>query len=137
MNNRRNILVLENEAKLREYDGLVGLTFNNLCAASNDQKIVLLNFDRKSFEHLYLLRIALLVRDVTNYEIKVDCSWWDLFMLNRKIRKGFKKIKRSKERSGIDTNWMLDLMRGDGQQRIDKNFTFADIYSQYYEGSLN
>ena len=131
------MLVSVNDTKLREYDGLVRLTFNNLCAASNNQKIVLLNFDRKNLEHLYLLRVALLVRDVTNYEIKVDCSWWDFFMLNRKIRKGFKKIERSKERNGIDTAWMLDLMRGDGQQRIDKNFSFADIYNQYYEGSLN
>ena len=129
--------VLVNDEKLREYDGLVGLTFNNLCAASNDKKVILLNFDRKNLEHLYLLRVALLVRDVTNYEVKVSCSWWNLFMLNRKIRKGFKKIKRSKEEKGIDTDWMLNLMRGDGQQRIDKNFTFADIYNQYYEGSLN
>ena len=130
------MLVLR-DTKLREYDGLVGLTFNNLCAASNNKEIVLLNFNRKNLEHLYLLRVALLVRDVTGYEVKVNCSWWNFLMLNHKIRKGFKKIERSKERNGIDTDWMLDLMRRDGQQRIDKNFTFADIYNQYYEGSLN
>jgi hypothetical protein len=123
----------------REYDGLVGLTMLNLYTLSKDrEKIRLINFNRKNPEHLYLLRVALMARDVYNKPVEVAGSWWDIFCLNWKIRKGFEKIKRDEWGVfGIDTQEVLDFMRQDGINRLGESFTFADIYHQYYEGSLN
>ena len=123
----------------REYDGLVSLTMLNLYTLTKDKKkIRLINFDRKDPEHLYLLRIALIARDVYNKPVEITCSWWDIFCLNWKIRKSFEKIKKSVWGvSGIDVQEILDFMRQDGINRLGNNFTFADIYHHYYEGSLN
>ena len=133
----------------REYDGLIGLTLLNLYTISRENKIIrLYHFDRKNTEHLYLLRIALMARDIYDFSLEVEGSWWDIFCLNWKLRKGFRKVKRYKHITGEDEEWLyakggthvpelLDLMRSDGIERLGENFTFADIYHQYYEGSCN
>ncbi len=133
----------------REYDGLIGLTLLNLYTISREnQAIRLYHFDRKNREHLYILRIALMARDVYGFSLEVEGSWWDIFCLNWKIRKGFGKIKRYKPITGVGEEWLyaeggtcvpelLDLMRPDGIRRIGEDFTFANIYNQYYEGSCN
>ena len=36
--------------------------------------------------------------------------------------------------NGISVPGLLDLMRPDGIQRIGEDFSFADIYEEYYEG---
>lgn len=127
---------MEQNQKYREYDGLVGLTMLNLySAAKESQAINLFGFDRKNKEHLYLLRIAYYVRDLYNYEIRISNSWWDIFCLNWKNRKGFKPVKKIKGNPtcSISVTKMLDLMRPDGIARIGENFSFADIYEEYYE----
>ena len=133
---KRNV---KTDELFREYDGLVGLTMLNLYTLTKDKKkICLINFDRKDPEHLYLLRVALMARDVYNKPVEIVCSWWDIFCLNWKMRKSFDKIKKSVWGiSGIDVQEILDFMRQDGINRLGNNFTFADIYHHYYEGSLN
>lgn len=131
--------ILKANDVFREYDGLVGLTMLNLYTLSKDKKSIrLINFDKKNYEHLYLLRVALMARDVYNKPVEVAGTWWDIFCLNWKIRKGFEKVGRNKWNvSGIDVQETLNFMRQDGVNRLGEGFTFADIYHQYYEGSLN
>lgn len=123
----------------REYDGLVGLTMLNIYSLSKDiGTIRLINFDRKNKEHLYMLRVALIARDIYQMPIEIEGSWWDIFCINWKIRKGFDKVKRANWAAvrGILVPEVLDFMRPDGIQRLGENFTFADIYKQYYERNL-
>lgn len=125
---------------IREYDGLIGLTCLNLYTiAKNTKTIRLYSFDRHNHEHLYLLRIALLARDLYDFNLEIESSWWDVLRLNWKIRKGFNKIGRIKSQfeGGIQTTEMLNFMRPDGIERCGRNFSFADIYHEYYEGSLD
>lgn len=129
----------------REYDGLVGLTMLNIYTLSKDIRTIrLIDFDRKNKEHLYMLRVALMARDIYQLPIEIEGSWWDIFCLNRKIRKNFKRVKRYKhldeevsQKNGVCVPEVLNLMRPDGIMRLSENFTFADIYEEYYEGSLN
>ena len=124
----------------REYDGLIGLTFYNLSTMLKNDKMVLINFDRKNIEHLFILRVALMVRDIHNIELYLDCSNSQRFLLNWKMRKGFRKIRKinSKETvTQVDVVELLNLMRPDGIARLGENFSFTDIYKAYYEGSLN
>ena len=124
----------------REYDGLVGLTLLNIYSKSKDAgKIRLLEFDRKNKEHLFVLRVALLGRDLYRMPVEVDCGWWDRLRLNRKLRKGFDKVGRVPDFvvKGVWVPHLLDLMRVDAEERLGGNFTFADIYNTYYEGSCD
>lgn len=133
----------------REYDGLVGLTLLNIWSISKEkQAIRLYHFDRKNEEHLFILRVALLARDLYDFSLEVEGSRWDIFCLNWKVRKGFKSVKRYRPVFGEGEKWpyakggvcvpeLLDLMRKDGIMRLGEDFTFADIYRCYYEGSLN
>lgn len=122
-----------------EYDGLVGLSLMNIHTASKDEGVIrLLNFNRCNKEHLYLLRIALYARDIYDMPIELDCDSWDVFVINWKLRKKFRKIKKASRFAckGVRTYAMLDMMREDGKARIGENFTFADIYNHYYKGSI-
>lgn len=133
----------------REYDGLVGLTMLNLYSIAKEKKIIhLYHFDRKNKEHLFILRVALMARDIYGFPIEIEGSWWDIFCINHKVKRGFKKIKRYKHVNGVEGEWLyakggvcvpelLNLMRTDGIQRLGEGFTFAEIYNQYYEGSCN
>ena len=124
------------EEKMREYDGLIGLTMLNIYSMSKEEQTIrLCDFDRKNKEHLFILRIAYFARDLYHYPIEIDGSWWDLFCLNWKNRKGFNKVKRIKERFNFNISVpnLLDLMRSDGISRIGEDFSFADIYEEYYE----
>lgn len=122
-----------------EYDKLIGITLINIHTLSKGKmKICLLNFDRKNLEHLYLLRIALYARDVYGFPIEIDASKWEVFCLNRKLRKNFSKIARARYlNEGINTAEVLDFMRPVGAETLGANFSFGDIYKYYYEGSLN
>lgn len=151
MNNKKDIDITMNSLDpqiMREYDGLVGLTTLNIWSISKENGVVrLYHFDKKNKEHLFILRIALLVQDIFHFPVEVEGSSWDIFCLNWKIKKGFNKIKRYKHALGENKEWvyqkgvcipeLLDLMRPDGIERLGEDFTFADIYHEYYEGSCN
>ena len=122
----------------REYDGLVGLTMLNIYSKSKEGKTIrLLDFDRKNKEHLFILRVALIARDLYGFPIEIDSNRWSVFCINWRLRKGFNKVRRA-ARTEVDGVWvphLLDLMRPDGEERLGGNFSFADIYEAYYEGS--
>ena len=134
---------------IREYDGLIGLTMLNIWNLSQKNRIIrLYHFDRKNKEHLFILRIALMARDIYQFPIEIEGSWRDIFCINWKIRKGFNKVKRYKPilgennkqlyaKGGICVPEVLDLMRPDGIERLGNDFNFANIYKTYYEGSCN
>lgn len=128
----------ENEL-YRIYDEAVSITLSNLHGLSIPSgKIQLLNFDRKNAEHVYLLRIALIARDVFDLEVEIDASWLDVLYLNWKIRKGFRRIKRMSFSGdhAIPTQIVLNHMRDSFESRLGGNFSFGDIYHTYYEGSI-
>ena len=121
------------------YDEAVSITLSNLHGLSIPSgKIQLLNFDRKNVEHIYLLRIALMARDVFDLEVEIDASWFDVLYLNWKIRKGFRRIKRMSFSCdhAIPTQIVLNYMRDSFESCVGGNFTFGDIYHTYYEGSI-
>lgn len=128
------------EKTLKEYDGLIGLTLVNLFTLSKDCGAIRLDkFDRKNKEHLFFLRVALIARDVYQVPIEMSGSRWEILRLNWKIRKNFKKVKRvsSFYAGNFDVSAVLDFMRPDAIKRIGTDFSFADIYDAYYEGSLS
>ena len=128
------------ESLYREYDGLINLTMINLYSLSKELGVIrLFEFDPKNKEHLFVLRVALIAREVYQFPVEIGVNWWQGLKLNWKMRVEFEPIKciSRKEYRGIWVDKMLNFMRPDGEKRIGGDFSFADIYKAYYEGSLN
>ena len=99
--------------------------------------ILLRGFNRKNKEHLFILRIALMLRDLTETEVEIECSWWDSVVINWNIHKGFHKVKRMKP--GIPGGfWVPDLVEiieTEIKNEYDFIVNLGTVYNIYYEGS--
>ena len=125
------------EEEYRHYDELVATTLENIYEMS-DGAIRLYRFNRNDKEHMCILRIALIARDIFQLPIEVDASWLDVARLNWKLRKNFGKVKRFKVKLGKDAPKGINM-----PMLIDKFHTisnhhfggvdFKDVYEAYYE----
>lgn len=119
------------------YDVAVGEILGKLIEVSKSDNIVrLYGFNRKNKSHLFVLRIALMARNLAGCEVEVDCRLRDLWHINRKIKRNFGKVRKYK----ISSNWPYE--KGIYVNNIIKHsqysaFSLADVYEVYYEGSCN
>lgn len=123
----------------REYDQLISLTMLEIIKASKDEGVIrLLNFNSTNKGHIYLLRIALFVRDIYDMPIELDCDSWDVFRINWKMRKGFSKVKKASRFAckGVRSYGLTEQIRNIGKERIGEHFLLEDIYNVYYKGSI-
>lgn len=129
------------EEEYRHYDELIATTLENIYEKSKDGVIRLYCFNAKDKEHMCILRIALIARDLFQFPIEVDASWWDVVCLNWKLRKNFDKVKRFKVKLGKDALKGINV-----PMLIDKFHTmsgvhfggvdFKDVYEAYYERKM-
>ena len=128
------------EETYRHYDELVATTLENIYGMSDDV-IRLYRFDRKNKEHMCILRIALIARDVFQLPIEVDASWWDVARLNWKFRKNFDKIKRFKVKlgknapKGINVPMLIDKFHTISRHHFG-GADFKIVYEAYYEKEI-
>lgn len=126
----------------REYDEVISLVLAEIYQRSKEEGVIrLYRFNRKNLEHMCILRIALIARDLFHFPIEVDASWWDVFCLNCQLRKNFDKVKRYKLKMNInDGKGVNVLMLIDKYHAIiettSRDFSFADIYKAYYERKM-
>ena len=129
----------------RAYDEIIALTLMDIVENSKEETVIrLYRFNRKNHDHLCVLRIALIARDLYHFPIEVDASWWDVVCLNWKLRKNFDKVKRYKfkmnknDSKGINVLMLMDKYRTIiTELAFGQDFSFADIYKAYYERSCN
>lgn len=130
------------EETYHHYDGMVASALEAILELSSEDGVIRLYcFDRKNKEHMCILRIALIARDLYQYPVEVDASWWDVFCLNWKLRKNFDKVKRFKVKLGKDAPKGINVL-----VLIDKFHTlsrhhfggvdFQDVYEAYYERKM-
>ena len=125
------IATLEDEL-YHHYDRVVATTLNELINRSPyHDTIRLRGFDRKNKEHLFILRLALMARDMTETPVEICCKKWEGVIINWKIRKSFNKV------AVIDPNspssiWVPSLI---GKIKSLTDCAHLDvIYDAYYEG---
>ena len=119
-----------------KYDIVVGEILSEIMKTVDENKTIrLLQFDSKDKEHLLILRIALMARDIFYVSVETDLNWRERFILNWKIRKSFNKIGKAPEsiNTGALAPRILDIVR----IKTNYGFDFGDIYKAYYEGSLD
>lgn len=139
-----NCLTIDgNEEEIyRQYDGLIATILENICEMSRESGIIrLYRFNRNNKNHMCVLRIALIARDLFQFPIEIEASWWDVTCLNWKLRKNFDKVKRFKVVLGKDAPKGVNVL-----MLIDKFHTisnevfggvkFKDIYEAYYERKM-
>ena len=128
------------EETYRNYDSMIATVLENIYEMSDDT-IRLYCFDRNNKDHMCVLRIALIARDLFQYPIEVDASWWDVFCLNWKLHKNFDKVKRFKFKLGKDAPKGINVLMLVDKFHMISNTVFGgvefkDIYEAYYERKM-
>lgn len=119
-----------------KYDIVVSEMLTEIMNISSEKKVIrLLEFNKKDKNHLLVLRMALMARDLYQLPVEIDCGWWDRLALNWKIRKNFKRIGKVPDFcfNGVWVPQVLDFIKN----RTNFVFDFSDVYDAYYEGSLD
>ena len=117
----------------RIYDTAVAKTLETL---SDYDAICLSGFDRKNQEHLFVLRVALMMRDLYQTPIEIGTNWWDGVVINWKIRKGFDRVKIvSPCAHGIWVKNLIGKIKSEIKEESGICVHLDNIYRAYYEGS--
>ena len=126
----------------RHYDGMVATALEAIWNLSSEHKVIrLYRFDRKNKAHMCILRIALMARDLYQYPVEVDTSWWGVMCLNRQLRKNFDKVKRFRlkvgknDNKGVNVPMMIDHFRSISKAHFGC-VNFKEIYEAYYERKM-
>lgn len=124
----------------RIYDAAIAKTLVALIDRSPyHDTIRLAGFDRKNKEHLFVLRVALMARELYQTPVELAVPWWEGLFINWKIRKGFNKIKVV-NRFEPNSIWVPSLV-GKVKSEIRGEYGICihldNIYNNYYEGSCD
>jgi hypothetical protein len=121
--------------QLRIYDEICGAAFVNLFTLSKDSEIIAFRFfNPKDEEHLFLLGVAKGLAGSLGKKVALDVTKFQLWKLNRGIDKDCRIIQldNAKMACAIHPDMVLDFMRAKAVEACGEDFTFADIYNQYY-----
>lgn len=123
------------EDKLRIYDEICGAAFVNLFTLSKESETINFRFfDPTNEEHLFLLGVAKGLAGSLGKKVALDVNKFQLWKLNRGIDKDCRIIQldTTHAASTIHPDMVLDFMRPKAVEACGEDFTFADIYNQYY-----
>ena len=127
---------MENNMQVK-YDHLCYAIFANVRHLTGDaDRISFKNFDAKSEEHLCVLCVTIACLGILNKEeIALDCDAWARRKLKKKYQSHCEICKLDEEdKNIIDVKDVLEFMRGPAHELCGEDFTFADIYKEYYKG---
>lgn len=101
--------------------------------------IRLIGFNRKNKEHLFVLKIALMVRDLYQVPVEVGCKWWEGIIINWNIRKGFRKVDivAPFAPAGIWVPGFINKIKVEINNKFGCDIDLGHVYDTYYEGSCN
>lgn len=126
---------IANNELIRHYDEICGAALVNLFTLSkNSETIALSPFNPKNEEHLFILGVAKGLGGSIGKKVCVDVSRIQLWKLNRGLDKDcrLKMINGKEAIYSINPDELLTFMREGAVNACGKDFTFADIYRQYY-----
>lgn len=132
------IKVINAQELLDNYDEIINITMVNLYTLSKEKEtIIISDFDRKNRDHLFVIRVALMAKDVYGFQLKMRCGFWDWIILNWKMRKLSRFIPRDNASLPVvNIPKLLEFMYPPIKEYMGKNFKFEHIYNQFYEGDL-
>lgn len=134
----KDIETIEAQELLDKYDEVINITMVNLYTLCKDTgTIVLSDLDRKNRDHLFILRVALMAKDVYGFPLKIRTGFWNWLVLNWKMRKLTHRVPRELEPGpSVSVPGMLEFMYPPVREYLGENFKFEHIYEQFYKGEL-
>ena len=130
------IVNLDNEI-YRNYDKIIAKTIEHFSKnLPNHGKIRLKGFDRTNKEHLFILRVALMTRDLYKTPVEIACSWWDGTVINWKIGRKFDKVGIVKKftPNGLWVPSLIGLIKSEIMKEEHFRARLDDVYDVYYKG---
>lgn len=123
---------------LDNYDEIINITMVNLYTLTKEKEtIIISDFDRKNRDHLFVIRVALMAKDVYGFPLKMRCGFWDWVILNWKMHKLSRFIPRDNvSLPVVNIPKLLEFMYPPIKGYMGENFKFEHIYNQFYEGDL-
>lgn len=125
---------MENDMQVK-YDHLCYAIFANVRHLTGDaDRISFKNFDAKNEEHLCVLCVTVACLGILGKEeIALDCGMRARRKLKKKYQSNCEICKLDEEdKNVIDVKDVLEFMRGPARELCGEDFTFADIYREYY-----
>ena len=132
------IKMVNDQELLDNYDEIINITMVNLYTLTKEKgTIIISDFDRKNKDHLFVIRVALMAKDVYGFPLKMHCGFWDWIILNWKMRKLSYFIPRDNDSlSVVNISKLLEFMYHPIKEYMGENFKFEHIYNQFYKGDL-
>ena len=132
------IKMVNDQELLDNYDEIINITMVNIYTLTKEKgTIIISNFDRKNKDHLFVIRVALMAKDVYGFPLKMRCGFWDWIILNWKMRKLSCFIPRDNySLPVVNIPKLLEFMYPPIKEYMGENFKFEYIYNQFYEGDL-
>lgn len=124
---------------LDNYDEIINITMVNLYTLTKEKgSIIISDFNRKNRDHLFVIRVALMAKDVYGFPLKMRCGFWDWIILNWKMRKLSRFIPRDNvSLPVVNIPKLLEFMYPPIKEYMGENFKFEHIYNQFYKGDLD
>lgn len=132
------IKMIKAQELLDNYDEIINITMVNLYTLTKEKEtIIISDFDRKNRDHLFVIRVALMAKDIYGFPLKMRCGFWDWIILNWKMRKLSRFIPRDNTSLPVvNVPKLLEFMYPPIKEYMGENFKFEHIYNQFYEGDL-
>lgn len=132
------IKMINDQELLDNYDEIINITMVNIYTLTKEKgTIIISDFDRKNKDHLFVIRVALMAKDVYGFPLKMRCGFWDWIILNWKMRKLSRFIPRDNvSLPVVNITKLLEFMYPPIKEYMGENFKFEHIYNQFYEGDL-
>lgn len=133
-----DIKMISAEELLDKYDEIINITMINLYTLCKDtQTIVISDFDCKNRDHLFILRVALMAKDVYGFPLKLRTDLWDWLVINWKMHKLSRRVPRYLEPGpSVNVPGLIEFMYPPIKEYMGENFKFEHIYNQFYKGDL-
>lgn len=120
------------------YDQAINALMINIYTLTKDKReIVLSDINPKDKNHLLILRVALIAKDVYDFPLKIKTNFWNWLTLNWKMRKMSYHIPREKDQEeNVNIEALIDFMTPALREVINEDFEFCHIYNAFYKGEL-
>ena len=127
---------MENDLQVK-YDSLCYTTFLNIRHLTKDaDRIALKGVDWKNLEHRFVVHIVNACYNILGArDVVMDAGPLTRSTIARACR-SFGKVRKIREDETIfvDVPELLEFMRGTACELCGTEFTFGDIYNEYYSG---
>lgn len=123
----------------RKYDEICGVGYVNMYTLTkNSDTIVIAPFNPKNQEHMFVLSIARCIGGIFGKKIYVATNPLKIAQLNRKVEKENRVARKTRKMTpNINPDKFLDDFRMYAQKKCGMNFSFSNIYNEFYKTKGN